>query len=362
MIIFVVTIMKKRILVAPLNWGLGHATRCIPIIKALLQSGFIPVLASDSGSLLLLQKEFPELEWVELPSYKIQYPEKGANFKLKMLWQLPKIWKAVRAERSQTEKIIKEYNLTGIISDNRLGVYSREIPSVILTHQLNVLTGNTTWLSSKIHQAYIKNFDECWVPDVQDMPNLSGKMGHVNHTKLPVKYIGILSNLSKKKLPLVYDLMILLSGPEPQRSLIEKKLLEAVKEFKGTVLFVKGKVEAKQQILNEGHVSIYNFMTSTQIEQALNESKLVIARSGYSTLMDLASLGKKAFLIPTPGQFEQEYLAERLAKKQLLPGCRQDQFDISKLADIDTFHGISTLPVNNNLEDLFRLFEGKRKF
>jgi len=192
---------KKRILVAPLNWGLGHATRCIPIIKALEEHGFVPVIASDGVALSLLTKEFPSLEMVELPSYKVEYAEKGRNFKLKMLWDSPKMLKAMTGEKKMVKKLIRELNIDGIISDNRLGVYNKKLPCVFITHQLNVLTGNTTWFTSKMHQSIIRKFNECWVPDVKEKPNLTGRLGHLKRSGMNIRYIGPLSRLEKRRLP-----------------------------------------------------------------------------------------------------------------------------------------------------------------
>ncbi|MCV6630587.1 MAG: glycosyltransferase, partial [Flavobacteriaceae bacterium] len=311
--------MQKNILVAPLNWGLGHASRCIPIIRALESSGFNPIIASDGVALALLEKEFPHLTHRSLPSYDITYAKKGKYFKLKLLWDSPKILEAIRLERKAVKKLEKEYNLAGIISDNRLGVRSKKVPSVFITHQLNVLTGNTTWMSSKIHQQIAKKFDAIWVPDVAGKPNLSGKLGHLKRHKFPIQYLGPISRLEKRMLEVKYDLMVILSGPEPQRSMLEEKLLEQLQDYHGKTMFVKGNVELKQQKTRQGNITIYNFMNSKQLEQAFNRSKVVISRSGYTTVLDLAKLEKQAFFIPTPGQFEQEYLAKRLQKQQLVP-------------------------------------------
>ena len=156
----------KKVIVAPLNWGLGHATRCIPIIYALLQNNFTPIIASDGKALELLQKEFPQLRSLKLPSYSISY---GKNLKRNLLLQFPKILSAVKKERKIIAQIIeKETNIVGIISDNRFGVLNAKIPSVYITHQLTVLSGFTTFFTRKIHQSIIKNFDECWVPDTSN--------------------------------------------------------------------------------------------------------------------------------------------------------------------------------------------------
>jgi len=335
---------KKRILVAPLNWGLGHATRCIPIIRALMDCGFEPILASDGVALSLLQKEFPQLLALTLPSYKITYAEKGKNFKLKMIWDSPKVLKAMTKEKKEVKRIVKTYHIDGIISDNRLGVYSKKVPCVFITHQLNVLSGNTTWFSSKMHQGIIKKFNACWVPDVAGKPNLTGKLGHLKKSKLNIAYLGPLSRFDKEEFPKKFDLLVLLSGPQPQRGMLAEKLLEELKEFSGNVLFVKGKIEGKQIVTPllypKASVTVYNFMQSQELEEAINSSKMVLCRSGYTTVMDLAKLEKKAFFIPTPGQYEQEYLAKRLEKKGLVPYAAQGDFTLRELERIDKYSGL----------------------
>ncbi|WP_279309182.1 glycosyltransferase [Psychroserpens sp. SPM9] len=350
---------KKRILIAPLNWGLGHATRCIPIINALLLHNFEPIIASDGEALELLRKEFPELESVELPSYKISYPKKGRHFKLKMLQNSPKMAKAITNEKKNVASIIVDYHIDGIISDNRLGVHNKALPCVFITHQLQVLSGNTTWLSTKLHQKIIKRFHECWVPDNLGELNLSGKLGHTLMYEMPVKFIGPLSRFTKKDIPIVNDVLVLISGPEPQRTLLEEHLLKTFKNYNGKVVFVKGRIENEQQVSKENHMTIYNFMTSEELEHTINESKYIVARSGYTTIMDLTKLSKSAFFIPTPGQFEQEYLAKRLTKLGYTPSCRQKDFTIDKLNEISEFKGLSAMDYEVNYKKLFRLFEGK---
>ena len=348
---------KKRILVAPLNWGLGHATRCIPIIKALEVNGFEPVIASDGIALALLKKEFPELTALELPSYKIQYAQNGENFKWKLFKQIPNMFRAVKNEQKQIKKWLAEYQIDGIISDNRLGVHSKKVPSVFITHQLNVLTGNTSWFTTKIHHLFIRKFDICWVPDVAGKPNLSGKLGHLTKTNLNIKYIGPLSRLHKKPVPEIYDLMVLLSGPEPQRTLLENKLHEELKNYDGKIIFIRGVVEEEQKITSRFNITSYNFMNSSELETAFNQSKIILCRSGYTTIMDLAQLGKKAFFIPTPGQYEQEYLAKKLKKKGLVPSCKQDGFKTEHLLQVDVYKGLKDVGRNDvSLEELFSIF------
>lgn len=351
---------SKRILVAPLNWGLGHATRCIPIIHELIKHGHQPYLTSDGVALSLLKKEFPNLPAFELPSYKISYAEKARNFKIKMIWDSPKVLKAIAMEKKAVKRLVKEHGLDGIISDNRLGAYYKKVPCVFITHQLNVLSGNTTWMSSKAHQKIIKKFDACWVPDVEEKPNLTGKLGHLKKSKLNIAYLGPLSRFEKKEVPIINDLMVLLSGPEPQRTMLEEKLLSELQGFEGNILFVKGKIEDEQvqeEIqTSKGKIFHYNFMKSNELEKALNQSAKVLCRSGYTTVMDLAKLEKKAFFIPTPGQYEQEYLAKRMQKQGLVPYSTQEEFKLQDLSKIKDFDGLAQFDSSVDFSSLFKVF------
>jgi uncharacterized protein (TIGR00661 family) len=351
--------MKKKILVAPLNWGLGHATRCIPIINALIDTDFEPIIASDGVALALLKKEFPELTCLDLPGYNIKYSKKGYLLKLKLLKDSPKVIKAIKAERRATKQIVETYKIDGIISDNRLGVHSKLVPSVFMTHQLQVLSGSTTWLSTKMHQNIIKRFDVCWIPDAVGSPNLSGKLSHVRLPDITVKYIGPLSRFRKLDCEIRYDIMVLLSGPEPQRGILEEKLLTEFQNYDGRVLFVKGVVENERQVEQNGEMIIYNYLSGIDLEKALNESDLIVSRSGYTTIMDLAKLGKKAFFIPTPGQFEQEYLADLLKEHNFVPYCKQNEFNLEKLKEATNYKGLESSDYELNYKRLFQLFKGE---
>ena len=280
----------KTILIAPLNWGLGHATRCIPIIRALQENNYIPIIASDGIALELLRKEFPNIQTLELPSYQIEYAKNGANFKWKLIKNGPKMIRAILEEKKIIQNWIEKYAIDGIISDNRLGVFSKKVPTVFITHQLNVMTGNTTWITSKIHQYIIKKYTECWVPDLAGTLNLTGKLGHIDNPNLKTKYIGPLSRLQKRLLPKKYDLLVILSGPEPQRGMLEKHLKKEIVKYSGNVIFIEGNIEKDQKITAIGNVTYYNFMNSTELEQAFNESEMVLCRSGYTTIMDLVLL------------------------------------------------------------------------
>jgi uncharacterized protein (TIGR00661 family) len=350
---------SKKILVAPLNWGLGHASRCIPIIYALKKNNFTPIIASDGASLGLLKKEFPNEIFETLPNYNIEYSKKGEDFRFKIFKQLPKLFFAIRKEKKVLQEIIVKHDISGIISDNRPGIFSPKIPSVYITHQVNVLSGNTSWISSKFHQYFIKKYNECWVPDVYEDINLSGKLSHENSELNNIKFIGPLTRFKKINMPKKYDLLVVLSGPEPQRTLLEEKLRIELSEFKGVILFVKGLVEAEQKTAIQNNFTFYNYMEADELESAIQESEYIICRSGYSSIMDLAFLGAKVFLIPTPGQFEQEYLAKKLKKEGSVPSCAQHKFTLKKLQKTDTYSGFRTYNYNKNWSVLFTCFQSK---
>ena len=355
----------KKILVAPLNWGLGHATRCIPLIHALIQRGVLVYLASDGVALRLLKHEFPELPAFELPSYNVKYASKGQFFKLKMIFDSPKLLAAMAKERLAIEKLIVQEEIDGLISDNRMGALSRKVPSVFISHQLNVLSGSTTWISSTFHQEVIRRFKECWVPDFDREPNLTGRLGHLKNPRFSIRYTGPLSRFEKRDLPKKFPLMVLLSGPEPQRTFLEEKLMVELHAFEGHVLFVRGKIEdekTKEVITTpRGSIELVNFMQSEELEKALNSSELIISRSGYTTVMDLAKLGKKAFFIPTPGQYEQVYLAERLEDQQLIPYCSQDSFSLKELERVAHYKGFTGLQVQLDYDFLFSIFSSVKE-
>jgi uncharacterized protein (TIGR00661 family) len=219
------------------------------------------------------------------------------------------------------------------------------------------MTGNTTWITSKIHQSIIKKYTECWVPDLSGTPNLTGKLGHVDNPNLKTKYIGPLSRLQKKLLPKKYDLLVILSGPEPQRGMLEKHLKEEIVNYSGNAIFIEGNIEKEQKTTIIGNVTYYNFMNSTELEQAFNESEMVLCRSGYTTIMDLAQLRKKAFFIPTPGQYEQEYLAKKLKKEGLVPYATQDDFRMENILEIEEYKGLPRLDSKIEWANLFQVFQ-----
>lgn len=318
---------KKIVIYGVLNWGLGHATRSIPIIEALGEEGFQVVLASDGAAGKLLRQRFPSLPYEELPAYNISYGKSGPGLNLAL--QLPKILRAARRENRQLKSLAEKYRVRGVISDNRLGFYHRDVPSVYVTHQLKIMTPFSRKLVSRMHHRFIQHFDECWVPDVENRTGLTGEMGHSLKPKIPLRYTGWLSRFSGK-LPAgakQYRACAILSGPEPQRTLLEKKLLQQFRELKGSFLLIRGREEAVEADIPE-NVRVLNLAGSDQVLEAIASSEIVISRSGYSSIMDYAALGNNALLIPTPGQPEQEYLARYLLSRGYFYYAAQEFLDL----------------------------------
>ncbi len=322
------------VLIAPLDWGLGHATRCIPLINFFVQSGCKVIIAADGPQEKLLKMEFPTLVFVHLPGYKIKYTNVKRFFALKIALQIPKILITINNEKKWLDNFLKDNTVNAIISDNRYGLFHSKITSVFITHQLLIKTpfALAEKLIQLINYSYIKKFSLCWIPDEKGIINIAGVLSHP-HTlpAIPVKYIGGVSRLERQaRREKKYDLLILISGPEPQRTLFEKMMFNQLKAFKGRVFVVRGLPGNAKQLLSENELVIENHLTAKELEKVLNESEYIISRSGYTTLMDICKLKKKSILIPTPGQTEQEYLALHLQKQGWCLAASQENFSLKK--------------------------------
>lgn len=303
----------QHIVVAPLDWGLGHATRCIPLIQFFLSEDKKVSLAGYGSSLELLKMEFPYLSYYNLPGYGITYPASRFGFGIKMALQSPKIFTAIRREFLALNQIIKKTGADMVLSDNRYGCYSKTIHSVFMGHQITIqLPKSLDWING-LNQKFIKNFNECWVPDYpSDSDNLSGKLSHGGN-KISVRYIGPLSRFKKNDGPSnsKFKYLAILSGPEPQKSMLEaiiRTKFSYVDEATAIVLGNPNNFESHQ----ENKITFFSHLKARELNQLIHESDEVICRSGYSSVMDMRALNKGAILVPTPGQSEQEYLAEYL--------------------------------------------------
>lgn len=324
--------LTPKILVAPLDWGLGHATRCIPVIKELLAQNCTVILAAEGRVKLLLEKEFPNLPNLQLLGYRVKYSKKKWSLMFSIMAQLPKMLRAINLERKWLKQLIANNEVDAVISDNRYGLYHNAIRSVFITHQLHIksFSSISEKILQKLNYSYIDQFSECWVPDVDDKNNLSGDLGHpLVKPGATTHYIGALSRFQKDNDSEEKHLLILLSGPEPQRSILEKLLIGQLEKYKKPVVLVRGLPGSHEKLDLDASITVYNHLPSESLKEKILQASFVVARCGYSSIMDVAALQKKSVLIPTPGQTEQEYLAKHLMNKNFAFCVEQSKFKLA---------------------------------
>lgn len=317
-----------RVLVAPLNWGLGHAARCVPLVNRFIAQGDEVVLGGDGESLVLLQKHFPTLPVVRLADLSLSYSAGGSQVGA-MLRALPKIVRAALADHRLLGELLDREHMDLVVSDNRFGLFSRKTRCVYVTHQLHIrLPRMYRWLeplAERLHGWIGRQYAEVWVPDYEEAErSLSGELGHPKKQGYgAVRYIGPLSRFEEKEIPMKpsrigsFEVVAVLSGLEPQRSMLEEEIVSRYSDREERVLIVEGKPSKPMLQVTKANFTIVPYMDDMQLMVALQQAQRIIARSGYSTIMDLATLHllDKAELIATPGQPEQEYLQERFARK-----------------------------------------------
>lgn len=348
---------ERYIICGILNWGLGHATRSVAVINALLKEGYTPVIASDGVALDYLRKEFPELDSEELPSYNIRY-NKG-SFLLGMMTKLPEIAKAIRKEQRQLNQLVQKYSACGVISDNRLGFHSNKVPSVYITHQLRMmLPFPLAFPANYIHHSFIRKYSECWIPDLPGR-ELSGRLSESTdiHRK---RYIGPLSRFKNPEygIPVKYDILVILSGPEPQRSILEEKIILQLGRMKGVFMLIRG---VEGELAGKHNFEWKGLAGGAELCELIRSAKIVVSRSGYSSLMDYYYLANQALLIPTPGQEEQEYLSRHHLENGTFYSVSQRDLDL--VQDIEMalkYKGFSKKEYEEpDWKELFGLFQGK---
>ncbi|MFC2113404.1 glycosyltransferase [Bacteroidota bacterium] len=355
----------KRILVCPLDWGLGHAARDVAIIKRLADLGHEVIIAADGGALDLLSAEFPELETLRFRSrvrirYSIHLP---AWLKITLL--SPLLMYEVVAEHFRLRRLIRRLRPDVVISDNRYGLWNRRVTSILITHQLSIrLPRFASFLEYPAYQvmkAFISKFDQCWIPDFPGDVNLSGELSHLYSPPRNAVYIGAISRFVAPDQPFSFqavtpiDLVILLSGPEPQRSQLQKIVLKQALFLEARCVILQGLPGNLKRTDLTPTVSMYNHLSAGELKHLLLATDKIICRAGYTGIMDLFLMKKKTLIIPTPGQTEQEYLAEYLAGKKLFLSCDQDDLDIeASLEELDEFHPDFNLPEEDLLEKVIR--------
>ena len=340
---------NKNILYCILDWGLGHATRSIPIIEDLISKGNTITIGADKAPYDLLKQEFPDLNFVRIPSKEIKYTNKDSSsetgFLIKMFLQSPAYLKGLKEEQKLVGELVNKHCFDLVISDGRLGCYSTKIKSILVHHQLFLKSPIQEKLVNKQNHKRLNKFNEIWVTDYEDeSKSLSGNLSHfrdVSNLDLDrVRYLNPISRFNKIDTEEKH-LVILLSGPEPQRTLLEEKLKEQAFSLTNQELglnkdakiyFILGKPSSELRIENalRDNIIEINHLPKNELNRLINSAKYIVSRSGYTTVMDLYKLGKKALFIPTPGQTEQEYLSKYLADKKMFYSIKQTEVNLIK--------------------------------
>lgn len=310
---------QKRVLLSPLAWGLGHATRIIPVIHELSHKGYLITVATNNELGTLIKNNCPYSEIIDFYSPKMKLGT-GRTSVLNLLSFLIKLPFVTLIECFKLKRLLKGKSFTLIVSDNRYGFRSSKTKSVIITHQLRVIPpkpfGFLKHLGENVIRHLLSRFDEVWVPDFNNTTRIAGMLSEPNGLT-NLRYIGPISRfngISIKQLNPQWDVMVIASGPEPQKNEFINLIANCLSEHNFKTLILKGnplKINSWETI---GNLTFAGSLGNDEMAMVIINSKYVISRSGYSTIMDLVYLNKGGILIPTPGQTEQEYLAHRMNK------------------------------------------------
>lgn len=359
-----------KVFYAVLDMGLGHATRSLPIIREFANRKWEVVIGSNGRSLAFLKRELPGTRFVETPGYGISYSH-GQLLLPKLLSQIPKLLRRIGKERRICSQVVERFSPDLIISDHCYGMYHHHVPSYFLSHQIYFALprGFKTFshLVSRFNFAYHRHYQKILIPDVHGNGGglLSGELSRLPDANPKYKFIGILSSMKREEVGDEFDLLVSISGPEPQRSIFEKIVMEQIHSLPGKKIVVLGKSEENSVVVDREDLKVYTHLSRMKMETFINKSKLIVSRPGYSTLMELAELDKKALLVPTPGQTEQQYLAEHMLGKKWFYFV--DQKRINLFNDIEmakTFNGLiipeaTKRTVTHLFEDVLKLDKNK---
>jgi UDP:flavonoid glycosyltransferase YjiC (YdhE family) len=352
-----------NVLVCPLNWGLGHATRDISIIRELLRQGHDVTIATSGNALELLKREFPDGNFVLFKDYPAPYSS-TRFFLPKFAANIPILVKELAGERKRLARILEGDKYDLIISDNRMGVYSLKIPSYFITHQLRFSVPTYLWplelLSLYVNGYFHSKYTGVIVPDVSPNGNsLSGKLSRSNLrvTRERTYYAGILTSTRRMNIDQDVDFLILISGPEPQRTKLEEIILKQVQDLPGEKVVLLGSPQKDFHKRLDEETTVHSFVPTEEKAELMNRSRFVISRSGYTTMMEMVELGKKQGLFtPTPGQTEQEYLSKYYARKGWF--YSRSQYKLRLAENVETalmYKGFPDMPrTEENVRRLYR--------
>lgn len=326
---------NRSVYYSVLNMGLGHAARSLPIIRRFIGRGWRVIIGSNGRALRFLEQELPGTETVVTPDYAIEYA-RGSWLVPKLMLQAPRVLARIAEERKFTNHIVKKYSPEMIFSDHCYGAYHRSVPSYFLTHQ--VYFAMPAGLDAFAHFAALGNFyfhrkfQKVIILDEKgaDGGVLSGALGRHPESNRRYAYAGIISSVEKKEPVAPLDLLVSISGPEPQRTLLETRILSEIETLPGKKVVVLGKSESTARLRSDEDLQVYSHLPREEMSTLFNRAKMIVSRPGYTTLMELAELEKKALFIPTPGQTEQTYLAKRCQQKNWFHAVSQGELKLAE--------------------------------
>ena len=350
---------RPSICISPIDWGLGHATRCITLIKAFEKLGYQVFVATEGYHEVILREALPNAHFLHLRGYRIRYAKWGFTLPIVLLFQLPKIIYSIIHEQNWLKKAHAQYQFDMIVSDNRFGFYHKQVPSVFITHQLN-LQMHFAWatrLFQKIQYAWLKKYTACWIPDIEGTNNLSGILANPKHKpSIPLWYMGCLSRLIDTPIDNTSDnssavhsatnnknvFLGIVSGPEPQRTVLENLLWKAGNKLNIPFVVIAGtpsKEQPNKIIAENKNATLYAHLAAPDLVKEIKRADYIICRGGYTTLMELIPFDKKLIFIPTPGQTEQMYLGKLWEEKNWALCYAQENFKlIFALEEAKSFH------------------------
>ncbi len=359
----------KTVLVCPLDWGLGHATRCVPLIYLLVKTGCRVIIATEGRAAQFLKEEFPDLQHQKFPSYHFFYPRKSA-----MVWSIllssPLILYGIIREYRLVKKLAQKHGVDVIIADNRFVCRSPGVLNVYISHVIKIqFSKPLRWLEPMLHSLHrmaIGGFDMLWIPDFEQAPGLAGSLSHDIRVSVPVSYLGPLSRFSiSSPHPITEneqckdcDLLVIISGPEPQRTIFEEIIIKQALGSPMKVVILRGLPGGSSEPVINHNLLIYNHLPTPLLHRMILQAPLIISRSGYTTIMDLAALHKRAVFVPTPGQPEQEYLADVMKERQIAYCMNQNEFNLqTALRESEKYTGFKPYSaagcIDNAISQLF---------
>ncbi len=351
--------------ISPLNWGLGHCTRDIPIIEELLCRGHEVTVGTSGNALALLKRECPQCNFIEFKDYPAPYSD-SRFFLPHFAAGIPALLRAIAQEKKRFDRILAENRFDLIISDNRMSVYSNKIPSYFISHQLRFSMPRYLYpfemMTMPFNSFFHSKFKGVIVPDIKpksESQNLSGKLcsSSVNATNCRVYYAGILTSTKKMALDRDLDFLAIASGPEPQRTRLEEIILKQVQKLPGEKVVLLGSPQKEFHKKLDEHTAVHSYVSTEEKTALMNRAKFVIARSGYTTMMELAELETgHGLFTPTPGQTEQEYLSRYYARQGWF--LSRNQYKLNLAEDVtEAMHYRGFPKMAKTADNVKRLYE-----